>query len=361
MLQNTQTPRETLKVGFVALADCAPLVMAQELGLFAAHGLDVELHREIGWATMRDKIIYGELHAAQAPAGLVVSANCGLGCIQADCLTGLVLNLHGNAITLSSELWKVGVRDGPSLRTEIERGKRHYTFGVVHPFSSHNILLRNWLRANRIVSNVRIVVVPPAQMHANIKAGNLDGYCVGEPWNSVAVLSKAGWCVATSAELAPGHIEKVLMVRREFAETSRDSHLALIAALAEACRYCDELQNRNAIVDILSRREFVGASRESLRLSLSADGFNFGNGRIEPEPDFHIFANGNANEPTLERAQWLIRGLHATGIVSDPASAPLAKAAEWFRRDIFKQALNRAPKYPVEAVRETVLGTAAKL
>ncbi|MES2571315.1 MAG: ABC transporter substrate-binding protein, partial [Verrucomicrobiota bacterium] len=196
------------------------------------------------------------------------------------------------------------------------------------------------------IEEVRIVVVPPAQMHANLKAGHLDGYCVGEPWNSVAVLARTGWCVATSAELAPGHMEKVLMVRRDFAEANPDEHLRMIAALIEAGRHCDEPQNREQIVEILSQRRFVGASREALRASLSTDGFNFGNGRTAQERDFHIFSGGGANAPTLARAQWLIRGLHSTGIVGDPSAVPLEHASQWFRADIFQQA-NRLAATPL--------------
>ena len=333
-----------LRVGFVALADSAPLIMAHEMGYFAAHGLDVELHREVGWATIRDKVIYGELDGAQAPAGLVVSASCGLGSIQAPCLTGLVLNLHGNAITLSMDLWKRGVRDGAGLRAEIDRSQKQYTFGVVHPFSSHNIILRNWLRSHRIdpVNDVRIVVVPPAQVHGNLRSGHLDGYCVGEPWNSVAVMARTGWCVAVSPELAPGHPEKVLMVRREFAERCETEHHALIAAVLESCRYCDEPENREHVTQTISQAKYVGATVEALRKSLIGP-FDYGHERIESERDFHIFSRGGANEPTLERAEWLIRGLHATGIVNDPVSAPIEGAAEWFRADIFQQATQLIP------------------
>lgn len=338
----THSLNRPLRLGFVALADCAPLAVAKELGLFEAHGLDVELNREVGWATIRDKIIYGELDAAQAPAGLLVAANCGLGSIQAECLTGLVLNLHGNAITLSENLWKSGVRDGASLAAEIARGRHKYTFGVVHSFSSHHILLRTWLRAHRIdpVHDVSIVVVPPAQMHANLKAGNLDGYCVGEPWNSVAVMAKTGWCVATSAELAPGHLEKVLMVRSDFSE--RPEHLALIAALMEACRICDQPEYRDQMIDILAQPKYVGTTRESIRRGISGL-FDYGHGRMEKDQDFHIFSGGGANRPTLERAQWLIRGLHSTGIISDPSQAPITKASEWFRTDIFQAAVQLLP------------------
>src|SRR4051812_4480306 len=153
--------------------------MAHELGLFSKFGLHVELRREVGWATIRDKIIYGELEAAHAPAGLVVAANCGLGSIQRECLTGLMMSLNGNAITLSTHLGRQGVTDGKTLREQVVRGDRLYTFAVVHLYSAHSILLRNWLRQHGIEPerDVQIVVVPPAQVHANLKARHLDGYC----------------------------------------------------------------------------------------------------------------------------------------------------------------------------------------
>src|SRR3954469_18774427 len=145
MLAKRQSPvlrhGRPLWVGFVALSDCAPLVMAHELGLFESFGLQVRLRREPGWATIRDKVLQGELDAAQAPAGVVFAATLGLGCVPAPCVTGLVLNLHGNAITLSERLWTLGVRDGATLRQHVQQ-YGPVTLGVAFQCSSHNFLLR---------------------------------------------------------------------------------------------------------------------------------------------------------------------------------------------------------------------------
>ncbi len=330
-----------LRLGFVALADSAPLIMAQELGLFAAHGLNVELHCEVGWATVRDKIIYGELEAAHAPAGLVVAASCGFGCVRVDCLTGLVLNLHGNAITLSQKLWRQGVRDGRSLARAIAAADEAYVFGVVHTYAAHSFLLRNWLRSHGIdpERHVKIVVVPPAQVHANLKAGHLDGYCVGEPWNCLAVLSKSGWCVATSEELAPRHPEKVLMVRREFAERSEREHLALIAALLEACAFCAQPQNRERLIETLAQPQFVGAPIQALRMSM-AGSFDYGNGRVEKQSNFHLFAGEDVNSPTYDKGHWVVQNMVSSGVVSNPSLIPLTRIPDWFRSDIHDQALH---------------------
>jgi ABC-type nitrate/sulfonate/bicarbonate transport system substrate-binding protein len=336
--------RHLIRLGFVALSDCAPIVMAQELGLFAKHGLNVELHREVGWATIRDKIIYGELEAAHAPAGLVVAASCGLGSIQAACLTGLIFSLNGNAITLSEDLWAQGVRDGKSLRHQITRKDRLYTFAVVHPYSAHSFLLRNWLREHGIApeQDVQLVVVPPAQVHANLKAGHLDGYCVGEPWNSMAVLSKHGWTVATSEDLAPRHPEKVLMVRKDFAETSEPDHLALIAALIESCNFCQRPENRERLLETLAQAHYVGAPILALRMSM-AGSYDYGHGRIEKQPAFHIFAGPDVNEPTPDKADWVIRNLMNSGVIKDPSLVDPTHGTDWFRADIFSKAAQLLP------------------
>src|SRR6185437_13906564 len=261
----------------------APLVMAHELGLFKKYGLRVKLHRELGWATIRDKVIHGELDAAHALAAMPVAATLGLNSIVCDCVTGLVLNLHGNAITLSNNLREHGVRDGASLKQTLLRlrGEKTFTFGAVASFSSHYFLLRKWLMDSGIhpERDVRIVIVPPPQMVTNLKAGHLDGFCVGEPWNSVTVQSRVGWCVAVSAELAPGHPEKVLMVRCDFVEKRAEEHTALLAALLEACTFCDEPQNHAQLFATLARPEYVGVAESALRRGIGRE-FDFGGGRV---------------------------------------------------------------------------------
>src|SRR6266566_78546 len=162
--------------------------MAQELGLFEKHGLKVHLSREPGWATVRDKIIYRELDAAHALAPMVFAASLGLGSVQTDCVSGLVLSLNGNAITLARSLWDAGVRDGGSLARCVRQHGKRIVLGVPFLYSSHHFLLRAWLRSHGLAigPDVLLVVVPPPQMPSNLKAGHLDGYCVGEPWNTVA-------------------------------------------------------------------------------------------------------------------------------------------------------------------------------
>jgi len=331
-----------LQIGFVPLTDCAPLVMAHELGLFQKYGLRVKLHRELGWATIRDKVIHGELDAAHALAAMPVAATVGLNSIACDCVTGLVLNLHGNAITLSNDLRDRGVRDGDSLRQTLlqMRGEKTLVFGAVAAFSSHFFLLRQWLVKSGIhpERDVRIVIVPPPQMVANLKAGHLDGFCVGEPWNSVAVRSRVGWCVAVSAELAPGHPEKVLMVRREFAEKRAQEHIALLAAILEACAFCDEPENHSQMFATLARQEYVGVPESDLRRGAGRE-FDFGYGQVRSVRDFTIFHRHDANEPSTEKSAWVMQQMREAPTGREPGIFNAALGRRIFRTDLFEKAV----------------------
>ncbi|HEY9248508.1 MAG TPA: CmpA/NrtA family ABC transporter substrate-binding protein, partial [Rariglobus sp.] len=179
----TPLPRRPLRIGFIALNDAAPIIVAHEHGFFQKHGLHVELSREVGWATIRDKIIYRELDASHALGAMVISTNLGLNCLPCECLTAFVLNTNGNCITLSEGLWQRGVRDAATMRDEIIRARhdRDYVFGVVFAHSSHRIHICDWLRSGGIdpEKDVRVVVVPPPQLFRNLAAGTIDGYCVG--------------------------------------------------------------------------------------------------------------------------------------------------------------------------------------
>ena len=338
-----------LRIGFIALTDAAPFAVAEELGIFARHGLRVRMSREVGWATIREKIIYGELDAAHALAPLLWCTELGLGCAPCPVLTGFVLNLHGNAITLSSRLWEAGVRDAETLRAEARqrRGENRLTLGVVFQYSSHHLLLRQWLLAAGIRPeiDVRIAVVPPAQMFQNLVAGTLDGYCVGEPWNSIAVRAGAGWCPAWSATLSPGHVEKVLMVRADFAKRRADEHAALLRALADACAWCDEPSHRPQLAELLAERRWLNQPSQAILPAL-AGSFDAGAGRLADVPDFQVFSRGEANVPTLARAEALQAELRAAELLpSAGALAPLP--GKLFREDLYRAALAGAAMNPI--------------
>jgi ABC-type nitrate/sulfonate/bicarbonate transport system substrate-binding protein len=330
-----------LRVGFLALTDAAPFAVAQERGLFAKHGLEVELRREVGWATIREKIIYGELDAAHAPAPMLWATRLGLDSVPCPVLTALVLNLHGNALTLSERLWQAGVRTPQALREEARRrvGERKLTFGVVFMFSTHHLLLRSWLRAAGLNPDrdVRIVVVPPAQMFRNLAAGTIDGYCSGEPWNSLAVREQAGWCPAWSSAQQPGCVEKVLLVTERFASSRAQEHAALVAALHEACVWCDEPANREPLAHLLTGPAYINQSARVILPALQGQ-FDCGHERLVSVPDFVVFHRAGANAPTLARAAALQAELVEAGLLSAKA-ADAQLPGRLFRTDLFHQAI----------------------
>ncbi len=325
-----------LRLGFVPLFDSAPLIMARELGLFEANGLQVQLHREIGWATVREKLLYRELDAVHALAPMLFAASRGLGSVPIDCLTGLVLSVGGNAITLSAPLLRSGVRDGRGLREWSAGRNEPLVFGIPFLYSCHHFLLHAWLESSGFVPHrdVRLVVVPPPQMPGNLKAGHLDGFCAGEPWNSVATLARAGGRVAGSAQIAPGHPEKVLMVRREFAEARADEHAGLIRSLLEACRFCVAPENRGRLVETLARPGYLNVPEPALAACFEESG------TAAP-------FDARVHEPTSAGAEWVLANLVKVGLLP-PRSAAAAGPADLFRADLFQNA-TRTP-FPHEPI-----------
>jgi len=335
---------EPIQLGFLPVSDCAPLIFARENGLFEKYGVDVELQRETSWAGVRDKIINGELDASHAPATLPFLANLGIESDPCACVSGLILSLQGNSLVISRGLWDAGVRDAVTLREQIYKHwhKRTFTFGVVFSFSSQELLLRRWLKAAGIVPEVevRLVAIPPAQMYPTLKLGYIDGYCVSEPWAAVAVEAGAGMRLATSADLAPLHPEKVLMVRQSFAIGRAEEHERLLAALLEACTLCDLPRNRKLMSEMLSHPHYLNAPVECIQAGLHGLNSN-GSTSAEDQPDLTIFHGHNANEPSDDKALWLMDGLYELlndSVFRSKNAGRTPVLTNVFRRDIFQRA-----------------------
>ncbi len=326
-----------IRLGFVPLSDAAPLIVAQEWGLFARHGLDVRLSRELGWASVRDKLVHGELDGAHSLSTLPVALAHGLGCVKTDVVAGMVLNLHGNAITLSNELWRAGVRDQASMRSFLaaNRNRRTLTLGTVAMNSTHSYLLRSWFQraGANFETDIRLVVVPPAQLGANLASGHLDGFCAGEPWNSQAVANGHAWVAATSADLVPYHPEKVLVVRAGFDAARGQEHLHLLAALLEACALCDQAENHDAIARLLAGPRYLNLPAEVVRRGFSGR-FDAGQGRTLGG-DLLVFHRDDANAPTADKLGWIARHL-LDGVAPKPFT--VAQLSQVFRLDRFTAA-----------------------
>jgi ABC-type nitrate/sulfonate/bicarbonate transport system substrate-binding protein len=334
-----------LRMGYVPLTHAAPLLVAHELGLFARHGLRVQLSREVGWATVREKVLSGELDAAQALAPLPLAMTLGLNSARVDCLTALVLTLHGNAIVLSRRLWSACRAEPAALVAEAHRRADPVTFAVVYPHSSQLFMLREWLgRAGLMPErDYRLVVVPPPQMVTHLRAGHIDGFCVGEPWASLAVCAGVGVLAAFSADLAPGHAEKVLLVRRTFAEERAAEHAALIRVLLQACRWCADPAHREDVIGLLSGRGGLAVPAEAVRPALTGD-FDLGDGRRGHRPDAVVFSGEGVNEPSLRRVAWFARHV-------EPSMSP-ERLARIYRTDLFQEACSPQPRFSPVPSRE---------
>ncbi|NDJ19271.1 nitrate ABC transporter ATP-binding protein [Myxacorys almedinensis] len=309
-----------LDIGFVPLTDCAPLVVAKEKGFFAKHGLEqVNLSREPSWKAVADGIRTQRLDAAQMLAGMPLAMTLG----YADnprlpVITALVTARNGNAITLKKEFLDRGVRSLSDLKSVLKDDP--VTLATVHPTSMHNLMLRYWLASAGIDPDhdLKLTIVPPPQMVANLSAGNIDGYCVGEPWNSRAIREGLGYAIATDLDIWAAHPEKVLGVREDWTNQHPETHNALVKALLEACEYCDDRRNREEILSLMARPQYMGASADYARPGF-IDAYDRGTGEA-PESllRFNQFHVDNANCPGRAEGLWILTQLARWEITAFP-------------------------------------------
>lgn len=260
-----------LEIGFLPLTACAPLAVAQEKGFFAKHGLEeVTLVREASWRGITDDMAAGYLDAAQMPAGMPLWLTLGgMDGKSVPVVTSLTLSRNGNAITLAKRFYDQGVYTLADFKAVLlSSAKARHTMGMVHPASLHNLLLRYWLAAGGIDPDrdVTITTIPPAQMISNLEAGNIDGFCIGEPWNLRAAVAGIGFTVATDLEIWEGHPGKVLGVREDWAQAYPNTHVALIKALLEACQYCANESNAQEVRQLLSQSKYLGTDQAYINL-----------------------------------------------------------------------------------------------
>ncbi|MFP5383049.1 MAG: ABC transporter substrate-binding protein, partial [Gammaproteobacteria bacterium] len=248
-----------LSLGFIPLTDCASVVVASQLGFDKKYGLKITPSKEASWAGVRDKLMNGELHAAHVLYGLVYGVHLGIGGQQKDMNVLMAINQNGQAISLSNQLREKGVTDGAALKKEILANPREYTFAQTFPTGTHAMWLYYWLAANGIhpFKDVKTIVVPPPQMVANMRVGNMDGFCVGEPWGARAIHDRIGFTVTTTQDIWAGHPEKVLGCTAEFTQKYPNTARALTLAVLDASRYIDEVKNRAAVAKLIAGKSYV--------------------------------------------------------------------------------------------------------
>ncbi|SDX50330.1 CmpA/NrtA family ABC transporter substrate-binding protein [Marinobacter mobilis] len=362
-----------LKLGFIKLTDMAPLAVAWEQGYFLDEGLFVELEAQANWKVLLDRVITGELDGAHMLAGQPLGATIGYG-TQADIITAFSMDLNGNGITVSNDVWEdmrehiPNQADGspqhpisaaalkPVVDAYSERGER-FPMGMVFPVSTHNYELRYWLAAGglnpgyyapqsgdtsgTLQADVHLSVTPPPQMPATLEAGTIKGYCVGEPWNQQAVAKGIGVPVITDYEIWPNNPEKVFGVTEQWAEKYPNTHLHLLRALIRAAYWLDENNNANReeAVQILSRPNYVGADAQVIANSMTGT-FEYEKDDVRPVPDFNVFFRYYATYPYPSDAIWYLTQMRRWGQIPEakPDNWYMETARKVYRTDIYEAA-----------------------
>ena len=310
-----------VKIGFIPLTDCAPIVVAAEMGFDKKYGIKITPSKEASWAAIRDKTVNGELHAAHVLYGLMYGVQLGIGGQQKDMAVLMTLNHNGQGITLANQLKEKGVKDGRSLKRLLDNENRDYTFAQTFPTGTHAMWLNYWLAANGInpMKDVKTIVVPPPQMVANMRIGNMDGYCVGEPWNARAIFDKVGYTVATSQDIWVDHPEKVLGTTAEFVAKNPNTSRAMIMAILDACRYIEANENRAKVAKLISGKAYVNAPEEVIAGRFVGD-YDNGIGKKWKDPNFmKFFEDGRVNFPHLSDGMWFLTQHKRWGLLkSDP-------------------------------------------
>lgn len=342
-----------LKFGFIKLTDMAPLAIAKEMGYFEDEGLFVTLEAQSNWKNILDRVIDGELDGAHMLAGQPIAASAGFG-RQAELVSPFTMDLNGNAITVSNDVWAQMKKALPvdesgkpkhpisadALKTVVEAYKQKgdlFKMGMVFPVSTHNYELRYWLAASGIkpgmytADNVQgqvdadllISVTPPPQMPATLEAGTIQGYCVGEPWNQQAVFKQIGVPVVTNLDIFKNKPEKMFVMTKKFATENPQTAIAITKALIRAGKWLDDPANRAKAVGILSKPTYVGADSVVIANSMIGT-FEFEKGDKRAIPDFNVFFKYNATYPYYSDAVWFLTQMRRWGQVLE------SKPDDWY-------------------------------
>ncbi|MEM9030208.1 MAG: CmpA/NrtA family ABC transporter substrate-binding protein [Pseudomonadota bacterium] len=347
--------KDELKFGFIKLTDMAPLAVAKELGYFEDEGLYVTLEAQANWKVLLDRVITGELDGAHMLAGQPLAATIGFG-TKAHIITPFSMDLNGNGITVSNEVWAMMKSHIPkqpdgkpahpisakALKPVIDQFQaegKPFKMGMVFPVSTHNYELRYWLAAGgihpgfysptdvtgTIMAEALLSVTPPPQMPATLEAGTIHGYCVGEPWNQQAVFRGIGVPVITDYQIWKNNPEKVFGITKEFADKYPKTTLALTKAMIRAAIWLDENSNANRMkaVEMLAKSEYVGADKEVIANSMTGT-FEYEKGDKRPVPDFNVFFRYFATYPYYSDAIWYLTQMRRWGQIAE------GKSDEWY-------------------------------
>jgi nitrate/nitrite transport system substrate-binding protein len=304
--------KEVIRLGYIPLTDCAPIVMAKELGLFAKYGLNVEVSKEASWANVRDKILTGELDGAHCLFSMPFSVYTGVGGKEgSEMKIAMILNNNGQAITLSKDFCgKVGFKQTAKVAPVVAaklKAEKEVTFAMTFPGGTHDIWLRYWLAAAGVSQKTsKIITIPPPQMVANMKVGNMDGFCVGEPWNGVAVKQEIGFTEISTQDIWKHHPEKALVVNKQFSEVRKEDLKNVMKAVLEACKWLDNRANRKKASPTIGK--YINAPADVIEARLMGD-YNLGcdqGTEIYTDNYMLYYREGETNFPRKSHAIWFM-------------------------------------------------------
>ncbi len=328
-----------VNIGFIPLTDCASVVIAAVKGFDQKYGIKITPSKEASWAAVRDKLVNGELHAAHVLYGLIYGVQMGIGGPKKDMAVLATLNNNGQAITLSNQLKAKGAVDGPSLAKLIAAEPREYTFAQTFPTGTHAMWLYYWLAANGVnpFTQTKVITVPPPQMVANMRVDNMDGYCVGEPWNARAIRDNIGFTAVTTQEIWQDHPEKVLGTSLEFVQKYPNTARAMIMAILDASKYIDTMSNRSEVAKIISAKSYVNTDFDSIEDRMLGQ-YDNGNGKQWNDPNYMKFYNdGKVGYPYLSDGMWFLTQHKRWGLIKEHPDY-LAVAKQVNQTKLYKEA-----------------------
>lgn len=340
-----------ISIAFLPLTDCAILAAAKECGFAEKHGVELELVRDVSWATIRDRLVYRQVQCAHVLAPLAVAVSLGLSQHPAAIAAPFKLGLNGNAVTFSRNLSallegaavdrvKDPAQTARTFASVLPKLDRKPVLAVVHRFSSHALMLRYWLSYSGIDPdrNVELRVLPPSLMADALTAGEIDGFCAGEPWNSTAVEAGAGEIVALGSRIWESGPEKVLAMREDWAESNPDFVDGLLRALDEAAAWCDSSENHAGLARLLARPSYIGEPAEVIERALTGRLKLNSEGSVTDEPNFILLHKRAANFPWRSQALWIYSQFVRWGFIEGSPEAETA-ATRVFQSDIYRRAL----------------------
>jgi nitrate/nitrite transport system substrate-binding protein len=336
--------KKEVKIGFIPLTDCASVVMASVLEIDKKYGIKIVPSKEASWASVRDKLVNGDIDAAHVLYGLIYGVQLGIAGPKRDMAVLMTLNHNGQAITLSKKLSEKGAVDGKTLAALMKKEPREYTFAQTFPTGTHAMWLYYWLAANDIhpFKDAKTIVVPPPQMVANMRVGNMDGYCVGEPWGHRAIADGIGVSAITTQDIWKDHPEKVLGCTAEFVQRYPNTARAMTAAIIDAGRWIDaSLSNRMKMAETVAAASFVNTSVDVINQRILGR-YQNGLGRTWDDPNHMKFYNdGYVSFPYLSDGMWFLTQHRRWGLLKeDPDYLAVAKKVNQI--ELYKQAATLA-------------------